>query len=110
MAHFRAVIRGGRGEASRLGHKSTGISTRLQTWGWDVEVSAIHNESKNSDTALVELVNHSTGQRIPLLDLCLDNYGNPWQPVTFVYQTVVDAIEASGVLKVVPAKKRAGAA
>lgn len=66
MAHFRAVIRGGRGEASRLGHKSTGITTRLQTWGWDVVVDALHMASagpSGEDWAEVELVNHSTGER-----------------------------------------------
>jgi hypothetical protein len=40
MAHFRAVIKGARGEASRLGTKATGISTLLQTWGYDVVVNA----------------------------------------------------------------------
>ncbi len=87
MAHFRAVIKGARGEASRLGHKATGISTLLQTWGWDVRVTCEHQSER--DSALVELVNHTTGQRIPLLDLNLsaDDYRDA---VTFIYRTVDD--------------------
>jgi hypothetical protein len=71
MAHYRAVIQGARGEASRLGNKTTGISTLLQTWGWDVRVSAWHNEKAERDVAVVELVNHSTGEarRVAFLDL-----------------------------------------
>lgn len=71
MAHFRAVIHGARGEASRLGHKTTGISTLLQTWGWDVDVSATHNEHTGKDTAHVTLRNHSDGTSVPLLTLNL---------------------------------------
>jgi len=62
MAHFRAEIRGARGVASRLGHKSTGISTLLQTWGWDVRVSAWACQA-GQDIGVVELVDHSTGER-----------------------------------------------
>ena len=50
MAHFRAVIQGARGEASRLGHKKTGISTLLQTWGWDVRVTCEHQNEQDSAT------------------------------------------------------------
>jgi len=85
MAHFRAVIKGARGEASRLGHKATGISTLLQTWGFDVRVTCEHQDGK--DSASIELVNHSTGQRIPLLDLNLS--ANDYRDaVTFIYRTV----------------------
>ena len=71
MAHFRAVIQGARGEASRLGHKNSGISTLLQTWGWDVDVSCEHNEHTGKDTAHVTLRNHSDGTSVPLLTLNL---------------------------------------
>lgn len=71
MAHFRAVVRGGRSAASRLGHKSTGIETLLQTWGYDVRVSAWYNEAKDEDHAVVELVHHSTGEKLQLAYLNL---------------------------------------
>jgi hypothetical protein len=84
MAHFRAVIKGSRGVASRLGTKRSGISALVQTWGWDVSVTVAHvNDThgpidecwrdgtitwrtrtmSNLDLALIELVNHSTGER-----------------------------------------------
>jgi hypothetical protein len=66
MAHFRAFIRGGRGEASRLGHKGTGITATVQTWGWNVEISARHMSTRGAngeDVAEVELVHSQTGER-----------------------------------------------
>ena len=44
MAQFKAEIQGGRGSVSRLGHKTTGITSH--TWGWDsgVEVEGHHDE------------------------------------------------------------------
>lgn len=59
MAHFRAVIRGQRSVASRLGSKSSGITTRLQTWGWDVVVNAFVRNDR--DLATIQLVDHNTG-------------------------------------------------
>ena len=70
MAHFRTVIKGARGAASRLGHKTTGISTLLQTWGWNVSVEAAH--ANGEDTADIALVNATTGERRPLLAVNLE--------------------------------------
>ena len=39
MAHFRATIQGTRGEASRLGHKKSGI--RASVSGWDSGVYVV---------------------------------------------------------------------
>lgn len=66
MAHFRAVIQGSRGEASRLGHKSTGISVKAQTWGWDLSVFVVHRDGDGHDIAHLELVRHDRGDRRPL--------------------------------------------
>jgi hypothetical protein len=93
MAHFRAVIKGQRGEASRLGSKNSGISTLLQTWGWDVAVRADYLNPDNDD-ALIELVNHTTGQRIPLLglNLAVKDYADV---VTWIYRTVDEKTSAA---------------
>jgi len=37
MAHFRGVVRGSRGEASRLGSRS--LKTVAQAWGGEVQVT-----------------------------------------------------------------------
>jgi hypothetical protein len=53
-----------------------------------VEVSALHTSS-GQDKATLELVNHSTGQRVPLLDLNLSaaDYNDA---VTYIYRTVAE--------------------
>jgi len=68
MAHFRAVIKGQRGEASRLGSKKTGIYARVQSWGHDLIVNVTHYDDKDvagdktleaGDWATIELTPHS---------------------------------------------------
>ena len=39
MAHFRGTVAGGRGDASRLGHKTTGLTTTCNTWDLGIKVS-----------------------------------------------------------------------
>lgn len=67
MAHFRAVIRGNRGEASRLGTKSSGLTAKLQTWGYDLRLDVSHCSEEMAkrdrtlgvgDWVLIELVEH----------------------------------------------------
>lgn len=38
MARFRGTVRGGRTEASRLGHATTGLTVNAATWTHDVHV------------------------------------------------------------------------
>lgn len=40
MAHFRGTIQGARGEASRLGHKTSGLTTTNNGWHQGVKVRA----------------------------------------------------------------------
>lgn len=44
MAQFRATIQGGRGEAARLGHKTTGIEANVNGWDSGVKVSGYHTD------------------------------------------------------------------
>lgn len=39
MARFRGTVQGGRGEASRLGHASSGVAAVAQSYSGDVKVS-----------------------------------------------------------------------
>ena len=57
MAHFRGTIAGGRGEASRLGHRNTGLTTRAASWSGAVEVRLYH--SNGVDMAQVMLTQHN---------------------------------------------------
>lgn len=40
MAHFRATIKGNRGEASRLGSSASGISAAVNGWNQGIAVTA----------------------------------------------------------------------
>ena len=60
MAHFRATIQGARGEASRLGHKNTGITTR--TNGWDIGAFVkLHYDKATDRDILTVVVNRGSG-------------------------------------------------
>ena len=47
MAHFRATVQGGRGSASRLGHKTSGIEARVNGWNSGVYVYGYHKDGKD---------------------------------------------------------------
>ena len=70
MAHFRAVIRGQRGEASRLGSKRSSVYGRFQTWGYDAVLWMRHDEVSGQDWLEVELVPHNgAGHAKRVLDI-----------------------------------------
>lgn len=47
MAHFYGAVRGGRSEASRLGHKKTGLTTIAASWQGAVRVELREVEGKD---------------------------------------------------------------
>jgi hypothetical protein len=47
MAHYRAVIHGSRGEASRLGTKKSGIKAIVNAWDIGVTVEARYENGAN---------------------------------------------------------------
>ena len=44
MAQFRAEIKGGKGSVSRLGHKTTGISSHICGWDSGIRVEGHYDE------------------------------------------------------------------
>ena len=45
MAHFYGTVQGGRGQATRLGHKTTGMYVTASTWEQTVTVQlSVHND------------------------------------------------------------------
>ena len=56
MAHFRGTIQGARGQASRLGHVSSGLQVEAASWQGKVTVSLFKQDGK--DWALVCLAPH----------------------------------------------------
>ena len=61
MAQYRASVQGQRGEASRLGGKSSGISAWVNGWHLGVNVSAHYNEMTDCDVIAVAINGGSNG-------------------------------------------------
>lgn len=61
MAQFRAIIRGQRGEASRLGSKKGGIIATVNGWNNGVTVVGTHDEKTGEDRFVVSVNGGSNG-------------------------------------------------
>ena len=59
MAQFKAEIQGNRGSVSRLGHKTTGISSHTCGWEAGIRVEGHHDE----DLGDIFLVYQTSGSR-----------------------------------------------
>ncbi|EIZ87110.1 gp62 protein [Methylobacterium sp. GXF4] len=57
MAHFIGTVQGARGEASRLGHKSSGITGYVASWSGGCRSTA-YVSAAGVDCVLIELVPH----------------------------------------------------
>jgi hypothetical protein len=58
MAHFYGTIRGARGEASRLGHKSSGFRADAASWQGRASITLHHDEDTGRDIVTVRLEPH----------------------------------------------------
>lgn len=58
MARYRGTVRGGRGEASRLGHKTTGLTTVAKSWHGIIETRLYYHPRLKIDWARVVLANN----------------------------------------------------
>lgn len=67
MAHFYGVIRGQRGEASRLGSVKSGLVVTAASWQGAVRVTLEYDEATGADIARVELIPwRGAGVAVPL--------------------------------------------
>ena len=55
MSHFYGRLNGSRGEATRCGHKTTGMTTIAASWRGAILVQLWHDEDSDQDWALVEM-------------------------------------------------------
>lgn len=53
MAQYYGILSGGRGEATRTGHKSTGLRCEARGWHSGVKVYANYDEEHKQDTFTV---------------------------------------------------------
>ena len=61
MAHFRGVLRGNRGEVTRLGGKVMGLATEAQSWQGKCITYLWHDAKTGKDMVEVTLAQHSNG-------------------------------------------------
>jgi len=67
VAHFYATLHGTRGEASRLGTKSSGMDATVASWQGAVSVRLWYDSATDTDMADVSLIPwHGAGDSIPL--------------------------------------------
>lgn len=60
MAHFLGSVRGGRGVATRIGHKTTGLTVKANGWNRGITVEASY-DSAGVDVFNVYLTGGSNG-------------------------------------------------
>lgn len=58
MAQFRGMLKGQRGQASRLGSKRSGLEVAACSWQGSVLVTLEHDEATGKDVATVALQPH----------------------------------------------------
>lgn len=56
MAQFLGKVQGGRGEAQRLGHQSTGLVTVAASWDGAIRTTLRYNEKTERDEYMVERI------------------------------------------------------
>lgn len=67
MAHFYADIQGGRGQATKIGHKSTGIAGHIRGWESGIQVKARYDQEKDSNIFEVYQTGGSNGSGLAVL-------------------------------------------
>lgn len=75
MANFKGSIRGGRGAVSRLGHKTTGLTTENNGWNGGVRVCARYSE-EHGDLFAIYATGGSNGAKSPEYIGTVDQKGN----------------------------------
>jgi hypothetical protein len=67
MSHFYADIQGSRGEATRCGTKSSGMSGHIRGWNVGVRVIIDYDENLGEDVVAVYATGGSNGSRLTQL-------------------------------------------
>lgn len=62
MAHFYGELQGARGEATRLGHKSSGLRTAACSWEGRINVYLDHDTKLGKDTYRIDMKQHGSSR------------------------------------------------
>jgi len=99
MAHFRGVIQGQRGEASRLGSKSSGMTGEVAGWECGVRLTARHELKGDGSNELIDCVyitvdgGNGYGNAGTSLYLGYVENGGVFKPSKELKQFVIDALD-----------------
>ena len=66
MAQYIGYLNGARGQASRLGTKSSGMDAQAQGWDVGASVTMRHNEKMDRDEVTIEVTRGSNGTDHPV--------------------------------------------
>jgi len=92
MAQFRGTVQGGRGEAARLGHKSTGLSTTCRGWSIGVDAHASTTDDEDSISVVMNEGNGYNAGRSMTLGYVLETPAGPvFQPSTTLVEQILRA-------------------
>ncbi len=58
MPHFRGIVSGARGQASRLGHAGSGMTVEAQSWQGKI-VTSLLRDAEGRDIAIVTMERHN---------------------------------------------------
>lgn len=75
MAQFRGVVQGQRGEVSRLGGKSSGLTVKANGWDCGIEVRASYDTESGEDRFTVWVTG---GSNKSVSEVELGTYGRAW--------------------------------
>ena len=71
MAQFRGTVQGNRSQSSRLGHKTSGLTTECNGWNIGVRCYAYHDEETGKDIIKVTRTSgssyHGTSEVIAII-------------------------------------------
>ena len=95
MSHFYGTVDGGRSEATRQGHKKTGIVTNAASWSGAVRVSLYHNSDTGKDEYTVSL-SPWRGKGVSRLIKNGNVDGSPLRAVRSYYDITRDDVGALG--------------
>jgi hypothetical protein len=91
MAHFMCEIQGMRGDASRLGSKSSGVRAKVRSWSGDAQLHLDHEPSTGTDTLRFTLRPEHGYERTVFV---LDDYGALLRAIAAKDPKVLAALDA----------------
>lgn len=79
MSHFYGGVRGGRGEATRTGHKTTGIRAYIKTWNTTASMSLWYCDGNDTNRYTVMGASFNEEDISELSDMFRDMVGRYYE-------------------------------